>query len=126
MGADAGAKMVGRALVDRLKPLLSIRRIAPFRRDLPPRIPLPDSRHSNHWRSKPDPRIQDTVDLLGLSPARAINLVRDITHCTVKGSGRYRTITVNDAFTNANPPPLAALATNLLADPTKLLPLLGA
>jgi hypothetical protein len=125
-GPGGSAKMVGRTLVDRLKPLLSIRRITPFRRALPPQIPLPDSRHSNHWRSKPDPRTQDTVDLLGLSPARAINLVRDITHCTVKGSGRYRTIIVHAAFTTNNPPPLAALATNLLTDPTKLLPLLGA
>jgi hypothetical protein len=118
----AGAKMVGRAIVDTLRPLLSVQRIAPFRRDHPPR--------SSYGRGLPPPSLplkaSATIDLLGLTPARAINLVRNITHCTVKGSGRYRTITVHAEFTTDNPPPLAAAANNLLSDPAKILPLLGA
>ncbi|WP_187270982.1 DEAD/DEAH box helicase family protein [Neolewinella aurantiaca] len=117
-GANAGAKMVGRALVERLKPLLLVSKkpLLPARSARPPLIA------KKRRLSEPE----GLIDLLGLSPARAINLVRNITHCTVEGSGRYRTITIHAAFTNDNPPPLAAAANNLLADPAKILPLLAA
>ena len=119
-GPGGSAKMVGRALLDRFKPLLLVHRIQPppYGRGLPP-----PSSFRPPARSSAD---QGLIDLLGLTPARAINLVRNITHCTVKGSGRYRTITVNAAFTTDNPPPLAALAVNLLTSPEKVLPLLAA
>jgi len=132
-GADAGAvernpvlsrdtKMVGRALLDRFKPLLLVPRTQPppYGRGLPPPSSFPP------LAGAPPLGAGGLIDLLGLTPARAINLVRNITHCTVEGSGRYRTITVHATFTTDNPPPLAALAVNLLINPAKILPLLAA
>jgi hypothetical protein len=114
LSLSKGAKMVGRALVDRLKPLLLVQRIKP--------PPFGRGFHPNAQSSG----TEELIDLLGLTPARAINLVRNITHCTVEGSGRYRTITIHAAFTADTPPPLAAAANNLLAEPAKILSLLGA
>ena len=130
-GADAGTKMVGRALVDHLKPLLLVPRIQPppYKRSFPSPTLAPPLRTGGYSPPLEAGRHLGggaLIDLLGLTPARAINLVRNITHCTIEGSGRYRTITIHAAFTVDTPPPLAAAANNLLTDPAKILPLLGA
>jgi hypothetical protein len=109
----------GETLVQKLAPLISVPRPS----HLPPAA-IPKYSKTND-RSSPS-RGRGTFDLLGLTPAKAINLLRRILHTTVNGHGRYRTITIGAPFTEASPPTLAAAATSLLKDPVKVLQILNA
>ncbi|WP_020569773.1 DEAD/DEAH box helicase [Neolewinella persica] len=113
-----GPTLTGEDLVKKLQPLLSV----PRPRNLPP-PPVPRYQHPKPNSSS---GTQGAFDILGLTPAKAINLLRRIMHTTVNGEGRYRTITVGDPFTSASPPTLATTACNLLQNPVKVLQILSA
>ncbi|MEO0733124.1 MAG: DEAD/DEAH box helicase family protein, partial [Bacteroidota bacterium] len=111
------ASLSGEALLQRLVPLLSVPR--------PHHLPLqPAPRYRKSKSNSPLERLV-AFDILGLTPAKAINLLRRIMHTTVTGHGRYRTITIGAPFSKTNPPSLAALATKLIQNPVAVLPLLS-
>ncbi|MEL7160503.1 MAG: hypothetical protein AAFN92_07080, partial [Bacteroidota bacterium] len=109
--------LTGKTLLKKLQPILSVTRP----RNLPP-PPVPRYQRQNLPNRE---TIEVPFDILGLTPAKAINLLRRIMHTTVTGHGRYRTITIGTPFTSASPPTLAAVANNLLKDPIKVLQLLS-
>ena len=112
LGADAGAEFSGKALLAHLQPLLRVRRVSPSPSD---NQAAPSS---------------TTLDLTGLTPARAINLVRELLPTQVTGSGRSRTLTLLPPDSEADPatayfPPLAREARHLLREPRRVLQILG-
>jgi len=124
LGADAGAEngtkkqgpLTGEALLQKIVPLLSV----PRPRHLPPPVVLKYGKH------KVPPHTQTAFDILGLTPAKAINLLRRIMHTTITGEGRYRKITIGSPFSKVSPPTLATAACNLLQNPVKVLQILSA
>jgi hypothetical protein len=130
LGADAGAEkgtkklgpLSGEALLQKIVPLLSV----PRPRNLPP-PPIPKYKQgSSSFGGRRFDETQPAFDILGLTPAKAINLLRRIMHTTINGEGRYRTITIGIPFSKASPPTLAAVATSLLKAPIKVLKILDA
>jgi hypothetical protein len=125
-GAERGTKkqgpLSGEVLLQILVPLLSV----PRPRNLPP-PPVPKYKRVNSslWNQKAAATLP-TFDILGLTPAKAINLLRRIMHTAITGHGRYRTITIGAPFSKASPPTLAAAATSLLKTPIKVLKILDA
>ncbi|SEQ58242.1 DEAD/DEAH box helicase [Neolewinella agarilytica] len=119
-----GSTLTGQALLQKLATLLSI----PRPRHLPPPSPLRAKRANNSGSPKHQRTngLKNQFDILGLTPAKAINLVRRIMHTDINGHGRYRTINVGSPFSKASPPTLAIAACNLLKDPVKALKIIDA
>ena len=113
--------LTGEALLQRLTPLFTVPRPSNLPTRSGPKYPKKQRGFAANQTAPTPP----AFSIIGLTPARAVNLVRRIMHVRITGTGRYRVVALGAPFTTTTPPPLAAVATALQAKPLSVLPLIG-